>query len=56
MFQIVLGILMVIFGVFLKVTKEPGFAKSKKFSWMFIAIGLLSIIAELVIMYQTGKI
>ena len=56
MFQIVLGILMVIFGVFLKVTKEPGFAKSKRFSWMFIAIGLLSIIAELVITYQKGEL
>lgn len=56
MFQIFLGILMLIFGFFLKVTKEPGFAKSKKFSWMFIAIGLLSVITELVIIYQTGKI
>ncbi|SFC38497.1 hypothetical protein [Kaistella jeonii] len=53
MFQIFLGVLILIFGIFVKVTKDPGFAKSKRFSWMFIAIGLLSIITELVIMYQT---
>lgn len=56
MFQLVLGLLILIFGIFLKVTKDPGFDKSKKFSWMFIAIGILSIIGKLLIAYQTGKL
>ncbi|WP_226063274.1 hypothetical protein [Kaistella polysaccharea] len=56
MFQIFLGLLILIFGIFLKVTKDAGFAKSKKFSWIFIALGILSIIAKLVLYYQTGKI
>ena len=56
MFQLFLGVLLLNFGIFLKVTKDPGFAKSKKFSWMFIAIGILSIIGKLVIIYQTGKL
>ncbi len=56
MFQLVLGLLILIFGIFLKITKDPGFAKSKKFSWMFIAIGLLSIIAKLLLAYQTKEL
>ena len=56
MFQLFLGLLILIFGIFLKVTKVPGFAKSKKFYWVFILIGLLSIIGKLVIAYQTGKL
>lgn len=53
MFQIFLGLLILIFGVFLKVTKDPGFAKTKNFSWMFIAIGVLTIIAKSLIIVQT---
>ncbi|WP_185145858.1 hypothetical protein [Chryseobacterium sp. SNU WT5] len=53
MFQLVLGFLILIFGVFLKVTKDPGFSKSKKFAWMFILIGALSIIGKLLVAYQT---
>lgn len=56
MFQLFLGLLILVFGIFLKVTKDPGFAKSKKFAWMFIAIGILSIIAKLFIIYQTGTL
>ena len=54
MFQIFLGVLILIFGIFLKVTKDPGFAKSKRFAWIFVAVGLLSVIAKLIIMKQTG--
>jgi hypothetical protein len=54
MFQLVLGLLILGFGIFLKVTKDPGFKKSKKFSWMFIAIGVLSIFGKLLLLYQTG--
>ncbi|MDQ0476156.1 MULTISPECIES: hypothetical protein [Chryseobacterium] len=56
MLQLFLGLLILIFGVFLKTTKDPGFAKSKKFSWMFILIGILSIMGKLVIMYQQGEL
>ena len=56
MFQLVLGLLILIFGIFLKVTKEPGFAKSKKFAWMFIVIGALSIIGKIIVYYQTGNL
>ena len=56
MFQLFLGLLLLLFGIFLKVTKDPGFAKSKKFAWMFIAIGIISIIGKLVITFQTGKL
>jgi hypothetical protein len=52
MFQLVLGLLILLFGIFLKVTKDPGFAKSKKFSWMLMVIGILAILGELLIIYQ----
>lgn len=32
MFQLFLGLLLLIFGIFLKVTKDEGFAKTKKFA------------------------
>ena len=56
MFQIFLGLLILVFGIFLKITQDPGFAKSKKFSWMFIAIGILSIVGKLLLMYQQGEL
>lgn len=56
MFQLFLGLILLIFGIFLKVTKDPGFAKSKKFFLVFILIGLLSIIGKLMLAYQTGKL
>lgn len=56
MFQIFLGLLILGFGIFLKITKDPGFIKSKKFSWMFIAIGILSIFGKLLLAHQTGEL
>ena len=56
MIQLFLGIVLLIFGIYLKFSKEVGLAKSKKFSWMFILIGLLSIIGKLTIMYQKGAL
>lgn len=56
MFGIVLGVFILIFGLFLKVTKDPKLATSKKFSWMFILIGILSVIGKLFMMYQKGEI
>ncbi len=56
MFQLFLGLLLLVFGIFLKATKDSGFAHSKKFAWMFILVGILAIVGKLLIMYQTGEI
>lgn len=56
MFQIVLGLLILVFGIFLKVTKDPGFSKTKKFWWMFVAIGILSTVGQVIIKYQQGEL
>lgn len=56
MFQLILGAILLVFGIYLKFSKEVGLAKQKKFSWMFILIGLLSIIGKLTIMYQKGEL
>ena len=56
MFQLFLGLMLLIFGIFLKTTKDPGFAKTKKFSWMLILVGILSIAGQLLIMYQKGEL
>ncbi len=47
MFGIIVSALMLAFGIFLKVTKNPGFAQSKKFAWIFIGIGLVSLIFKI---------
>jgi len=56
MFQIFLGILLLIFGVFLRQSNDRGFAASRRYWWMFVAIGLLSVIGQLLIMYQKGEL
>jgi hypothetical protein len=47
MFGIIVSAFMLAFGIFLKVTKNPGFAQSKKFAWIFIGIGLVSLIFKI---------
>ncbi len=56
MFGIALSAFMLIFGVFLRFTKDPGFAGAKRFSWLFIALGILSIAGKLIILYQKGEL
>lgn len=56
MIQLFLGLLLLIFGIYLKFSKEMALSKQKKFSWIFILIGLLSIIGKLTIMYQKGEL
>ncbi|MBU4538391.1 MAG: hypothetical protein L6264_11560 [Weeksellaceae bacterium] len=56
MFGIVLAVLLLVFGIFLRTTKDPGFAGSKRFSWFFIIGSVLSLIGKLVIMYQKGEL
>ncbi|WP_157759871.1 hypothetical protein [Chryseobacterium piperi] len=47
MFGIIVSALMLLFGVFLKVTKDPGFVRNKKFAWVFIAIGAVSLVFKI---------
>jgi hypothetical protein len=47
MFGIIVSALMLIFGIFLKITKDPGFARSKRFAWWLIAIGALSLVFKI---------
>lgn len=56
MFGIVLAVVLLGFGIFLKTTKDPGFASSKKMAWLIIAVGMLSLVGKIVIMYQKGEI
>lgn len=56
MFGLALSILILIFGIFLRTTKNPGFASSKRFSWLFIIIGILTIAGKLIILYQKGEL
>lgn len=51
MFGIILSALILCFGIFLKVTNNPGFASSKRFAWMFIIVGLLSLIFKVYTQY-----
>lgn len=51
MFGIIIAALILGFGIFLKITNNLGFASSKKFAWMFIAIGLLSLIFKIYTQY-----
>lgn len=51
MFGIIISALVLLFGIFLMTTKNPGFASSKKFAWMFIAVGLLTLVFKLYTQY-----
>lgn len=47
MFGIIVSACMLAFGIFLALTKNPGFARNKKFAWMFIAIGLIALVFKI---------
>lgn len=47
MFGIIVAACMLAFGIFLKLTKNPGFAQNKKFAWVFIGIIVLSLIFKI---------
>lgn len=47
MFGIIVAAFMLGFGIFLKLTKNPGFAQNRKFAWIFIGIGLVSLIFKI---------
>lgn len=56
MFGILLSVFMLIFGIFLRFTKDPGFSGAKRLSWLFIILGILSIAGKLIILYQKGEL
>jgi len=56
MFGILLSAFILLFGIFLKFTKNPGFTSAKRFSWLFIILGLLTIAGKLIILYQKGEL
>lgn len=47
MFGVIVAAFMLAFGIFLKLTKNQGFAQNKKFAWIFIGIGLVSLIFKI---------
>lgn len=47
MFGVIVSAFMMAFGIFLKLTENPGFARNKKFAWIFIGIGLVSLIFKI---------
>ena len=50
MFGIIIAVAILLFGIFLKTTNNPGFASSKRFAWMFIILGILSIAGKIFLM------
>jgi len=56
MFGIILAVSIMAFGIFLKTTRNEGFANSKKLSWLLIATGAITLLGKLVIMYQKGDL
>lgn len=48
MIQIILAVLFVVFGIFLKQTSHPGFRGSKKFWMMFVILGGVILLSRLV--------
>ncbi len=55
MLQIILPIVFLIFGLFLKKTNHPGFRSSKKFAIMFIILGVSTLTAKFILMYLKSK-
>lgn len=48
MFGIIVSAFMLTFGIFLKLTKNPGFAQNKKLAWIFIGIGAISLVFKII--------
>lgn len=51
MLQIILPIVFIFFGIFLKNTNNPGFQRSRRFSTFFIVLGILTFTGGIVLMY-----
>jgi hypothetical protein len=55
MLQIILPIIFIIFGIFLKKTTSPGFRNSKKLSNIFIILGISTLVAKIILIYIKSK-
>lgn len=55
MLQIILPIIFIIFGIFLKKTTSPGFRNSKKLSNVFIILGISTLVAKMILIYIHSK-
>jgi len=55
MLQIILPIVFIIFGIFLKNTSITGFQRSRRFSVFFIVLGILTLISGIILMYLKSK-
>lgn len=51
MIQIILSVVFIIFGIFLKTTKKPGLQQSRRFSLFFIILGILTLIGKIILIY-----
>ncbi|UQB67433.1 hypothetical protein [Epilithonimonas zeae] len=56
MFGIALSAFMLVFGIFLKFTKNSGFASSKRFAWLFIILGIVTLVGRIIILNQKGEL
>ncbi len=56
MIGLALSIFILIFGIFLKTTNNPGFAGSKRFSWLFIILGIVTLVGRIIILNQKGEL
>lgn len=55
MLQIILPIIFLLFGFFLKKTNNEGFRSSKKFANVFIILGISTLVAKFILMYIKSK-
>ena len=55
MFGLILSVAILAFGIFLRMTQNPGFARSKRMAWLLIATGIITLIGRIFIMYQKGE-
>jgi hypothetical protein len=56
MFGLGLSIFILVFGIFLKTTTLDGFKDSKRFSIIFIILGIIGTIGKILLMYQKGEL
>lgn len=56
MFGLALSVLILIFGIFLRTTNNPGYASSKRFSWLFITLGIITLVGKIVILNHKGEL
>ncbi len=48
MFGIFVSACLLAFGIFLKLTKNPGFRQNKRFAMIFIFLGIISLIFKII--------